>query len=154
MQSWETFVARYRRQIAGIARQIGTRWRAPSAVEIDDLEQEIWMGAWNAWQRWQPDRGGMSREAFALCTGRLDAQRWIHQQRNAPRRSGKAAGRYPAAEATFGDAGLPDVRQEAGQEAWVSFTEALRDALARHCSDGALTESELRRVWQQKERTT
>lgn len=152
--TWQDFVSRYRRQITGVARQIERRWRAPQAVEVADLEQEIMLAAWVAWQRWEPNRGGMSREAFALCSGRLDAQRWMHQQRNAPRRSGKAAGRYPASASTFGDAGLPDVAQLPGQEFAVLFSEAIREALARHSGNEGdpISDAELRRIWAQKEK--
>lgn len=141
-ETWEAFVGAYRRQVGGVARIICQRWTAPSAVARDDVEQEVWLGAWLAWERWRPGRGGMSRAAYALCSGRLDAQRWIHTQRNAPRRSGSAPGRYPVLW-ELGDsqggarcvshAESPiDCAMEQEQETAVAFGEAVRDAL-RSC---------------------
>lgn len=127
--TWEAFVKAYAKQISGVARLLLARWRVPMAVAQGDVEQEVWMGAWAAWSRWREGRGGMSRAAYALCSGRLDAQRWLQVQRNSPRRGCSAPGRFPLAEAGLGD-DVPCERViEAGQDAAVAFGEAVRDAL-------------------------
>ena len=127
--TWAEFSERYARQIAAMARIMLGRWRVPLAVTCADVEQEILLGAWLAWERWVPGRGGMKREAFALCSGRLAAQGWLNKQRNALRRSGKAHGRFPLAETTLGPEGCPECAVEPGQEVAVLFDEALREAL-------------------------
>lgn len=96
-QSWPQFQREYRVQIAGMARKIHRRWQMPEAVELEDIVQELTLAAWLAWNRWEPGRGRMSRAAFAICSGRLAAQRWVHQQRDALRRSGKNPSRFPVA---------------------------------------------------------
>ncbi len=140
MTTWDDFVREYGKQVGGVARLMLRRWKAPVAVDAADLEQEVWLAAWEAWQAWEPDRGGMTRAAYAHCTGRLEAQRWLHEQRNALRRSGKAPGRFPLAEALFlapdvGDeerANASPLRARAiepGQDAAVAFSQKVRDAL-------------------------
>lgn len=138
------FRAAYARQVASMARLLLGRWKAPSAVSAEDVEQEVWMGAWRAWERYAPSRGGMTREAFALCCGRLDAQRWLQVQRNAPRRSSRASGRYPMPEAALGEAFYPGALLELaggeacvvapGQEAVLAFKEAVERGLMACCS--------------------
>lgn len=132
MTTWEEFAAANQRRIATTASSIFGRWRAPLAVSAADIEQEMLLGAWLAWGRWEAGRGGMSRETFALCAGRLAALRWLHEQRNAPRRSGKAPGRFPVTESTLGDEGLPEGAIAPGQDAVIVFAEVLREAL-REC---------------------
>jgi hypothetical protein len=111
-----------------LARCIARRWRVPAAVEEGDLEQELWLGAWQGWHAFEQGRGDMRRDLFALYRARQQVQRWVNEQRNAARRNGKAPGRYPEAVGEEALVGLiPAV--DAGQTKAVSFTEAVRAAL-------------------------
>jgi DNA-directed RNA polymerase specialized sigma24 family protein len=133
MKDWNQFHVEYRRQIGGMATKMLRRWSAPEAVEPADLEQEIMLAAWRAWSTWKPGRGGMSRQAFAICTGRLAAQRWLHVQREALRRDGRAPSRFALAHTSLGDDVVLDRAVPAGQDLAVEFRELLRDAL-RECN--------------------
>jgi hypothetical protein len=128
---WQEFHAAYHRQIAGMATKMLRRWSAPDAVEPADLAQEITLASWRAWESWHPGRGGMPRPAFALCSGRLAAQRWLHVQRNALRRDGRSPSRHEVSERTL-DATI-DRETSPGQEAAIEFAEMVREAL-RECS--------------------
>lgn len=135
--TWEAFTAAYKRQIAGCARLLLARWKVPVAVSQADIEQEVWLGAWQAWERWDDARGAMTREAFALCSGRQSAMRWIHGQRNSVQRLGTNPSRFPTVEAALLPAtndeqheGIFDRRViEPGQDFAVEFGEAVRGAL-------------------------
>lgn len=137
---WPAFERQYAAQVRGMARALLARWKAPPAVGVEDVEQEVWMGAWRAWERWTPGKGEMKREAYAICSGRLEAQRWLQVQRNSPRRSTREPGRYPAAESSLGETFYPGSLLEVlggehcaiepGQEVVVGFGQALERALA------------------------
>jgi DNA-directed RNA polymerase specialized sigma24 family protein len=122
-----TFFAMYDRQLHGMARALMRRWQVPSAVTEEDVFQELCLGAWRAWQTWQAGRGSMTREAYAICSARLHAQRWMHEQRGALRRSGKAPSRFPTSESAVDSVAEPWV--ESGQMEAVAFLERLRLAL-------------------------
>ena len=131
--NWGAFVVEYDRQMRGMARQMLRRWTVPAAVLEDDIVQELRLGAWQALQKYDPSRKGMSPEAFALCSARLQAQRWLHGQRNSARRKGTEPGRFPAAECSL-EYDLDGVI-EPGQDVAVAFSERLRAALAACGSD-------------------
>lgn len=122
--TWAQFLETRGVLIRNTARQMLRWWDAPLAIQEEDLEQEVLLGAWEAWEAWRPDRGSMSRSGYAYFVGCLAAKRWLHQQRNAPGRDGRRAGRYPQAVEV-----LPEVQVEAGQEAAAAFLEAVERAL-------------------------
>lgn len=134
--SWSEFVRDSSSQIGGIARRLVRSYRLPRGVEVGDIEQEAWLGAWRAWSTWDASRGGMSRTAFAVCSSRLVALRWVHGQRNSARRDGKSPGRYPSSEcALSGTLSGTTIEELAGtvapgQLAASIFLEAVRHALA------------------------
>ena len=91
--TWTEFQTVYKRQIACMANRLFLRWKVPAGVGKADVEQELWMGAWEAWQGFDA-RGLMTQEAYAVSSGKQRASRWIHGQRNALRRDGSAASRF------------------------------------------------------------
>ena len=127
-ETWAAFQQARRAEIRSLARCIARRWRVPAAVEEGDLEQELWLGAWQGWHAFEQGRGDMQRDLFALYRARLQTLRWVNKQRNSPCRDSTAAGRYPEAVGEEALVGLIPV-VDAGQTKAVSFTEAVRAAL-------------------------
>jgi len=124
--TWNEFQAVYKRQIANMANRLFTRWKLPAGVGKADVEQELWLGAWEAWQEFDA-RGMMSQEAYAVSSGKQRAARWIHGQRNALRRDGAADSRFAE--------GVEDVElfttEQSTQFAALAFSEAIETALLR-----------------------
>jgi hypothetical protein len=84
-----------------LAEQLLRRWRAPAAVEVADLQQELLIGAWAVLPRWQPARG-TSVERYVIFNAMSQAKRWLHVQRGVRRnRSGphpdRVRSRHPIA---------------------------------------------------------
>lgn len=92
--NWCEFEAEYRQQFLMMARKLYSRWPLPAGVGVDDVHQELWMGAWEAWNAFDATRGQMHRAAFSVCSARHRAMRWMHVQRGAHRRDGRAPGRF------------------------------------------------------------
>lgn len=129
-QSWAEFLRQRRGEIRSLARGMVRRWKVPAAIEQADLEQELLLGAWQGWHAFEEGRGDMRRDLFALYRARQQVQRWVNEQRNAPRRDSKAPGRYPES-ADYADLVRLSPSVGAGQECAVSFTAAVRAALAQ-----------------------
>ncbi len=77
-----------------LARYQLSRWKVPQAVELEDVVQEMRFGVWDAVGRWDP-KHGVSIERFVVYQVTDRSKKWIHKQRNALRRDGKAQGRFP-----------------------------------------------------------
>lgn len=127
-QTWPEFLASRQREIRSLARSMVRRWKLPTAVEEGDLEQEMLLGAWQGWHAFEPGRGDMRRDLFALYRARQQVQRWINDQRNAARRNSKAPGRYPEA-VEWDDLATLAPSVPAGQEQGAAFTRAVREVL-------------------------
>lgn len=123
--NWKDFQQAYKAQIRNMAWRLYDRWRVPYGVSVEDVEQELWASAWEAWQAFDAARGNMLREAYAVCTARQAAARWIHAQRNAVRRSGSAPGRFAVADHEIDQR----VCEWSTQETAVLFAESVRQAL-------------------------
>lgn len=133
---WEQFNAVYDRQLRQMAANIVRRWPLPGGVDAEDVFQELRVRAWKALDAYEPDRGGMNQQSYAIFMAKLHAQGWVHEQRNSPRRRGKGQGRFPACavlvdelsdENVMGEVQIPG--SEAGQEVVAEFSEKLRIAL-------------------------
>lgn len=131
------------------ARWLLQRWQhVPRAVEQDDVVQQLLWGAYDALLEWSSE-GGMPLRGYVRWVAISRAKRWIHQQRNAKRRDGKAPGRYEisaadlAGEAEFGE--LPELPDDPQAEAWAELAMAgkrlapadreLFEAIARYGGD-------------------
>lgn len=99
------------------------RWSAGSAVDIDDLTQELLIGAWLAIPRWEDGR--QSLERFVVWNAMTDAKRWLHKQRGA-----NLHGNPDKAESRFAVLALDDepidAEVEAAQERIVETLTRLR----------------------------
>ncbi len=105
--SFEAFLAGQAAQYRAQAAKIYRRWTLPAGCSVEDVYQEILMGAWRAWGRWW-DRWGdteekpmMSLAAYCGVSALQDAKRWVMVQRNTARRSTKAPARYADCESSF-----------------------------------------------------
>lgn len=77
-----------------MAADVARSWRAPPGVDEEDVRQEFLLAIYerrllDVWD------GRQSLEQFVTWQSYTHAKRWLHRQRNALRRSGKAPGRYP-----------------------------------------------------------
>lgn len=117
------------REIQKLARSVHRRWRIPSAVSVEDVEQEIRLGVVIALRKFDPSRGVPLDRYVGWCAIQ-HAKRWVHVQRGARRRSGSSPSEYPLGEAVTGFD--PDVREDerTTAEAVAEFMELLRHALA------------------------
>jgi DNA-directed RNA polymerase specialized sigma24 family protein len=120
------FVARTQDVFARFARYLMRRWKTPSAVDQEDVEQELRLAAWAALWKWDPERGvPIDRFITFQCLDK--AKKWMHRQRNAKRRDDSAAGRYalPFSAFTVHD------DQPADSDRWASEQAVAEDDLAR-----------------------
>lgn len=121
--------ALHRREIGQIARGLLRRWSVPAAVQVEDVEQELRLGAVLAWQEYDARRG-VPRDRYVWWQAVQRAKRWLHVQRGALRRSGSAPSEHPVGETEMGlDV---DVHEGAALQAdeVAEFLEMLRQALA------------------------
>jgi hypothetical protein len=116
----------YARQFACMSNRLWRGWRLPSAVSREDVEQEMWTGAWRGWTEWQPGIGHMERHSYAVCRAKNRAVRWIHDQRNALRRNDRAPSRFAVVSDEIDD--MQSILST--QEVAYRFAESLRSTLA------------------------
>jgi DNA-directed RNA polymerase specialized sigma24 family protein len=67
-------------------------FKLPPTVSVEDVEQELLLGAWQAVGRW--DAAGMSLCAYVVWSAHNKATRWIHLQRQANKHTRKGPGQY------------------------------------------------------------
>lgn len=96
--SFDLFERRTRPVWTALAENLLRRWRGPVAVSVDDMRQELMLGAWIFVAHWDPKRLGPDGQPVAI--GRFvtfnacdKAKKWLHQQRNAYRRDDKSPSR-------------------------------------------------------------
>lgn len=77
-----------------MAEYLYRRWWLPAGVEVEDVQQEVLLAAWQSVPGWDPDRG-VSLRSYVVWSALTGAKKWLHRQRNAARRDGKADGRFP-----------------------------------------------------------
>jgi DNA-directed RNA polymerase specialized sigma24 family protein len=67
-------------------------WKLPPTVTVDDVEQELLLGAWIALGRWKA--GGMPLGGYVCWCAHNKATRWIHMQRQCNKHTRKGPGQY------------------------------------------------------------
>ena len=97
--SFEAFERRSRQVWTNVAEHMLRHWRAPAAVSVEDLRQEILLNVWIFVAHWDPqclgpDGKPVSISRFVTFNAYDKAKKWLHQQRNAYRRDDKAPGRF------------------------------------------------------------
>ena len=126
------------------------KWRAPSAIEPEDVEQELLTGCWSALDRYDPERIGfdgkpVSLRRYAVFHAVTHAKRWLHRQRGATRDGDGEPSRFPVCERDLpgvpGGTALPleellvtESLLPPEQFDRAAYAEALRKALDR-CKD-------------------
>lgn len=85
-----------------MACKLFNRWRLPSGVTEDDVEQEMLLAAWKA-AMLPPERGGWDESrgvtlaVHVVWCAHAATKKWIHTQRKAKRRCDHAPSRHPIA---------------------------------------------------------
>lgn len=78
------------------ARRLMRRWQTPADVEVEDVVQELLLGAWKAVPRFDPARG-KTLVQYVRWNAISKAKKFMHRQRCALRRDDKARSRHPLA---------------------------------------------------------
>lgn len=125
--SWDHFFHQTRDDWSRLARERMRRWRLPAGICEEDVAQELKIAAFRAAAEWDP--GGMPFDRFVIWRAVNAASKWIHTQRKAKRRDGKAQSRIAIPFSEFEVE--PEETTEAEQEATVERFERIGSALNR-----------------------
>ena len=90
--SFEEFERRTRPIWTNIAQHLLRRWRAPLAVSVDDVRQELILHAWIFVGHWRKELN-VNIVRYVQFNAIDKAKKWLHQQRNAYRRDDRSPGR-------------------------------------------------------------
>lgn len=91
--SFEAFAIATRPEWKRLARHLLSHWSVPDAVEPEDIEQELMLGAWRALNNWREN--GAELGVHVVWNAITDAKKWIHSQRAALRRNDRSPSRHP-----------------------------------------------------------
>jgi hypothetical protein len=90
-------------QWESLARQLARRWRAPAGVTLEDLIQELHVGAFLAIRRYDATKGKSPRE-YVVWNAMDRTKKWLHVQRlghRTHRHEDSTPGRFPRAFSTM-----------------------------------------------------
>jgi len=125
-------------RLRAIAWRLCHRWPVPPAVTPDDVEQELRLGIFLAWKRFDPSRG-VDRSKYALWSASRAAAHWLHIQRGDRSLQGRPS-KYPFAASTLGSDGLDlDLfpAEDLPPDGAAALLEAVRQILAATKADRA-----------------
>ena len=122
---WAAFFAATSTDWDRLARHVHRRWKLPAAIDAEDVAQELKLGAMRAARRWRRDKVPFPN--FVLWTAIRLTNKWLHNQRNALRRDGKAPSRIPHSFSEFEHE--PDAVQDEVQSVHSERFERVADAL-------------------------
>jgi RNA polymerase sigma factor (sigma-70 family) len=125
--SFASFAIETRADWERLAAKLLTRWKAPSAVDSEDLVQELLLEAWVSVGKYDPERGPL--KAFVVWRAMNAAKRWLNVQRGVSSHNGdKAKSRFarPAGDMFGEDYLIPTV--EASQERIIQYLQRLQAA--------------------------
>lgn len=124
--TWDRFFFESRADWHRLAAYVLRRWRMPAAVQVEDLVQELMLGAFEVARLWEPGRADFGR--FVRWNAMVRAKKWAHRQRNALRRDDKSPGRFPVTFSTLES--VPEEASEPTQERDFERIERIGHALA------------------------
>jgi DNA-directed RNA polymerase specialized sigma24 family protein len=134
--TFDGFVRATRLEWFRLAAYLLRRWSAPADVGLEDLVQEMLLGAWDVVGRFDPRRG-KSVQQFVVWNAVTRAKKWLHKQRCAYKLDDRSPSRHALCMAALDeDAGrrLEPVAVELPADA-VDRTRALAEAVGRLESD-------------------
>jgi Sigma-70 region 2 len=91
-----TFTAFYRttrQEWQRMALSLHRNWKLPPTVTVDDVEQELLLGAWLAVRKFVPSKG-MTLVGYVVWCSHSRATKWIHKQRGAEQHRRKGASQF------------------------------------------------------------
>lgn len=126
--SFDSFAHETRDDWQRLGASLYRRWKLPPAVDMEDLVQELLLGAWVALPEWHASKG-MRLSNFVVWQAMNAAKSWMHVQRGASKHGNrdKNPSRFDFA---VGDDNLDMPSVEASQELVVLGLERLRMAFA------------------------
>lgn len=132
--TWSVFFVTTRDEWQRLATTVYRRWRVPAAVTVDDIEQELKLGAVIAAPKWKSKKAAFP--AYVVWNAVTHAKKWIHVQRDALRRDGKAPSRIhiPFSEFEIAPEEVLDAEQDEMAERFARIGQALTrlDELSQH----------------------
>lgn len=88
---WAEFFQRTDGDWKRFAKHLRRRYRAPSAVDAEDMESELKLAAFQAAESWDPKKAPFPN--YVIWTAANKAVKWLHTQRKALRRDGRSPSR-------------------------------------------------------------
>jgi sigma-70-like protein len=91
-----TFTAFYRatrQEWQRMALALHRNWRLPPTVTVDDVEQELLLGAWLAVRKFLPSKG-MTLVGYVVWCSHSRATKWVHKQRGAEQHRRKGTSQF------------------------------------------------------------
>ncbi len=112
-----------------MSKDVFRRWRVPPGVDAEDVRQEMLLAfaEKELVSTWDPSKGP-SLAQYAIWQSYTSAKRYLHSQRAASRRDGKAPSRFPLCFSSLGRADAENDGEERGLEGRVEATQ--EDAVA------------------------
>jgi hypothetical protein len=107
--SFDAFWRTTRREWSMMAVALYRRWerQLPPAISVQDVEQELLLGAWVAVRRWKP--GKASLPAFVIWTAQNRTKKWLHKQRGTNQHTRKGPSTFAYCVSMLAKDGQPDM---------------------------------------------
>lgn len=100
-QTFTVFARRTNKTWTALAKHLLKRWRAPTAVDTDDMVQQLLFAAWVFLPKWDEARGTPLHK-FIVYNAVDKAKKWLHKQRGAYRRDDNSPSRLELPISTLG----------------------------------------------------
>lgn len=132
--NWDEFHAEYAKQLRAMAFLLRKKFHAPAGVSAEDIEQEMLLSTWVSFMKYDPTRGNMPIQNFAVMSAKHHGIRVLNEQRNAVLRDSKAPSRVPV---SFSELGVDqiDVEENGRQHDAAVFLQAMDRMLNAARSD-------------------
>lgn len=100
------FVGQTKADFERMSVDIFRRWHVPPGVDAEDVQQQLYVAfiEEDLVGKWDPTKGP-NLKTFTVWQAYTLAKRWLHEQRGAKRRDGKAPSRFPISFSQLGNQG-------------------------------------------------